>query len=263
MRNLENEVVLITGGSSGMGEKIALEAARRGATVVVCARRIQLVGRVREACSQLAGKNCYGYQLDISDPTSVDSMLEKLKEEVGAIDILVNAAGFGTFKNFVDFDYQQIERMFAVNVLGLMYLTQTIALDMVARKKGQIINFASQAGKMATPKSSIYSATKFAVIGFSNALRLELKPLGIHVLTVNPGPISTEFFEKADPTGDYLSKVDWLVLEPEKLAKRIVDSFLTAKREINAPWFMEAASRFYTLCPQVGDFLAGGIFNQK
>ncbi len=78
---------------------------------------------------------------------------------------------------------------------------------MAERRQGHIINIASMAGKMATAKSTIYSATKFAVLGFSNALRLELKPLGVAVTTVNPGPVATDFFDKADPSGSYLEKV--------------------------------------------------------
>ncbi|MGX7200298.1 SDR family NAD(P)-dependent oxidoreductase [Enterococcus nangangensis] len=261
--NLQDKVVLVTGGSSGIGEKICLAAAKKGATVIVCARRIQLVGQVKNTCSELAGKPCYGYQLDIANPESVDSLLAKVAEEVGQVDILVNCAGFGLFENFIEMDYQTIEKMFAVNVLGLMYLTQAIGLTMAKEGHGQIINIASQAGKMATPKSAVYSATKFAVLGFSNGLRLELKPYNVQVMTVNPGPIATDFFQKADPSGNYLAQVDWLVLEPEKLANKIVANFGTHRREINAPWFMEGASRFYTLFPHLGDYLAGTLFNQK
>ena len=81
---------------------------------------------------------------------------------------------------------------------------------MIEAGQGHIINVASMVGKMATAKSTVYSATKFAVLGFSNALRLELKPLGVAVTTVNPGPIQTEFFDKADPTGTYLAR--WIKL---------------------------------------------------
>ena len=90
---------------------------------------------------------------------------------------------------------------------------------MAERRQGHIINIASMAGKMATAKSTVYSATKFAVLGFSNALRLELKPLGVAVTTVNPGPIETNFFDKADPSGSYLEKVGQIVLEPPSWQK--------------------------------------------
>ncbi|AYW44970.1 SDR family oxidoreductase [Tetragenococcus koreensis] len=261
--NLKDKVVLVTGASSGLGEQICYEAAKKGAIVIVCARRIQMIGQVKEKCSELSQNDAYAFQLDVSDPNSIERMYEKVKEEVGPVDCLVNDAGFGYFDDFVAFEQEKIREMFEVNVLGLMLLTQRVAIDMLEAKSGHIINVASMSGKMATPKSSIYSATKFAVLGFSNALRLELKPFGIAVTTVNPGPIQTEFFDKADPSGSYLDHIGAIVLKPNKLANKIVKQMNHPKREINQPIIMEIAARTYQLFPKVGDFLAGGIFNQK
>ncbi|EOT43353.1 MULTISPECIES: SDR family NAD(P)-dependent oxidoreductase [Enterococcus] len=262
--DLQNKVVLVTGGSGGLGEQLCYEAAKQGAIVIVCARRINLIGKVKEQCEMLSGKTAYAFQLDVAQPDSVAAMLEKVQSEVGSVDILINNAGFGVFEDFVTFDMATAYQMFEVNVLGMMVLTQKIALMMLeAGKSGNIVNIASMAGKMATPKTAVYSATKFAVLGFSNALRLELKPAGIQVMTVNPGPIATNFFEKADPSGNYLSDLGNLVLEPEDLAKVIIKGIRKGKREINRPRLMQAASQFYTLFPKIGDLLAGGIFNQK
>lgn len=262
-QDLTNKVVVVTGGSAGLGEQICYEAAKKGAIVVVCARRINLIGKVKEMCEELSGNEAYSFQLDIADPDNVDAVFEKIEAEVGPIDVLVNNAGFGIFENFLETDLAIAKNMFEVNVLGMMVFTQKVALQMAERGTGHIINIASMAGKMATAKSTIYSATKFAVLGFSNALRLELKPLGISVTTVNPGPIKTEFFDKADPSGDYLASVDLFVLEPNKLAKEIVSVMGTFKREINRPLAMEGAYRLYALFPHIGDFLAGGLLNKK
>lgn len=261
---LKDKVVLVTGGSAGLGAEICYAAAAKGAIVVTCARRINLIGQVKERCEELSGKVAYAFQLDVADPTSVAACLEKVATEVGLVDILVNNAGFGIFENFVDFETQAMQRMFEVNVLGMMVLTQQVVIQMLENQRpGHVINIASMAGKMATPKSTVYSATKFAVLGFSNALRLELKPAKIQVTTVNPGPIQTEFFDKADPSGQYLANLGNHVLDPQKLARRIVRSMEHPVREINRPGYMEVAARFYTLFPAVGDFLAGGIFNKK
>lgn len=262
-RNLTDKIVVVTGGSAGLGEQICYEAAKRGAIVVVCARRINLIGKVKEACETLSGKPAFSFQLDIADPENVEHTFQRIIEEVGTIDVLVNNAGFGLFENFMDTDLTLAKNMFDVNVLGMMVFTQKAAILMAEKGAGQIINIASMAGKMATAKSTIYSATKFAVIGFSNALRLELKPFGISVTTVNPGPIKTDFFEKADPSGDYLASVDLFVLEPNQLAQEIVHAMGTNKREINRPRIMEGAYRLYTLFPHLGDTLAGGILNKK
>lgn len=192
--DLTNKVVVVTGGSAGLGEQICYEAAKQGAVVVVCARRINLIGKVREQCAVLSGREAFSYQLDIADPESVERVVEAISAEVGPIDVLVNNAGFGLFENFVEIDLAVARQMFDVNVLGMMTFTQKVAIKMIEAGQGHIINVASMAGKMATAKSTVYSATKFAVLGFSNALRLELKPLGVAVTTVNPGPIQTEFF---------------------------------------------------------------------
>lgn len=261
--DLTDKIVVVTGGSAGLGEQICYEAAKKGAIVVVCARRVNLIGKVREQCEALSGKTAHSFQLDISDPESVEKVVNRISTEVGPIDILVNNAGFGLFENFIDIDLQVARNMFDVNVLGMMVFTQKVAIQMAEIGQGHIINVASMAGKMATAKSTIYSATKFAVLGFSNALRLELKPLGVAVTTVNPGPIKTEFFDKADPQGDYLAAVDRIVLDPTKLAKEIVGSMGTTRREINRPLIMEGAARFYTLFPHLGDLIAGGILNKK
>lgn len=260
---LNNKVVVVTGGSTGLGEAICYEAAKQGAIVIVCARRKEQIEKVSEICQQLSQQPSFAYPVDVSDAKSIQALVTKIQQKVGTVDVLVNNAGFGIFEDFLSFDLEQARQMFEVNFFGMLYLTQALAIDMVEQKQGQIINIASMAGKMATPKSTIYSATKFAVLGFSNALRLELKPHHVQVTTVNPGPIKTTFFDQADPSGEYLDKIDWFVLDPQKLAKLIVNNMIRPKREINRPYAMSFAARCYDLFPTIGDYLAGGLFNKK
>lgn len=261
--NLKDKVVLVTGGSTGLGEQICYEAAKEGAIVIVSARRVELLEEVKQKCEALSQNKAYSFPVDMSDTESIKQLVQSVKETVGVVDVLVNNAGFGTFELFVDSDLEEARNMFEVNVFGMMYLTQALVIDMLPHKKGHIINLSSMAGKMATMKSSIYSATKFAVLGFSNALRLELKPFNIHVTTVNPGPIETNFFALADPSGEYLSNVDAFVLDAQKIAAEIVRNMIRPKREINRPKIMSVAAQFYTLFPKMGDYLAGSIFNKK
>lgn len=261
--DLRGKYVLVTGGSTGLGEQICLEAAKKGAILIICARNVQQIEAVKEKCMLLSNEKAYAYPLDISDPDQIEDVVAKIELEVGAIDILVNNAGFGIFEEFLSFDFEEIRSMFEVNVLGLMLLTQKISARMVLKQQGHIINIASVAGKIATPQSTIYSATKFAVVGFSNALRLELKPYRVFVTTVNPGPIHTNFFNQADPSGEYLEKIGKIVLDPQKLAAEIVRNMERPKREINRPRFFNYANQCYQLFPKIGDFLAGGIFNKK
>ena len=262
MNAINGQIIAITGGSSGLGRAIGLAAAQSGATVVFLARRKDALLQAQAQATAISGQPAYSYVLDVADPVAVEAVVHRIYREVGEIDVLVNAAGFGHFEDALDTPMATVEQMFRVNVLGLMYMTQLIGRQMADRGRGHIINIASMAGKMATPKSAIYSATKFAVVGYSNGLRLELKPFGVRVTTVNPGPIRTAFFESAEAT-EYLQSVDFIVLDPTKLAWRIVHSMNKPVREINTPWLMNVGATLYTLAPHMGDFLAGTLFNRK
>ncbi|MBN7275638.1 SDR family NAD(P)-dependent oxidoreductase [Ligilactobacillus pobuzihii] len=263
LKSLRNRIVLVTGASSGLGEQVAYQAALKKAIVIVCARRKDRLEKVAEVCRKLSGRLSLAYELDVSDPAQIEHVVNEVESSVGPIDVLVNNAGFGLMENAVDFPMDIAEKMFRVNVLGMMYMTKYTALQMAERQRGAIINVASIAAKIQTPKSAVYSASKAAVLAYSNALRLEVKELGISVLTVNPGPIQTHFFDFADRTGHYLDNISSFVLDPEVLAAKIVNTIGTGKRELNRPLVMEAAYHAYQLFPRVGDFLTSTLFNKK
>lgn len=260
---LSNKIVFITGATSGIGEHAAYEAAKEGAVLVLSGRRKEKLATVRHRCEKLSGKKAHSFQMDIADSDQIDHTMNAVLRTVPRIDVLVNSAGFGETREFLSFDFLVAEDMFRVNVLGLMYLTQLVGIQMAEQQSGHIFSVSSMAGKIATPKSTVYSATKFAVIGFSNALRLELHPLNIQVTTVNPGPVRTAFHDRFDPSGSYLESISTFVLEPEQVAKKIVRTIGSKKREINQPLIMEGAHRLYTLFPTIGDFLTRTLFDQK
>lgn len=263
LQRLKDKVVLITGASAGLGEQIAYAAAQRGATVVVTARREERLKAVKERCVQLSGAQAFAFPLDVGNKEMVSQVLQQIIDEVGFIDVLVNNAGFGSFVEALDTSTQITEEMFQVNVLGLIQVTHIIGNVMREQGRGHIINVSSQGGKTATPKSAVYAATKFAIRGYSNALRLELKPLGINVTTVNPGPVRTDFFAKADEGGSYVEKLGKWVLDPKDVANRVAESMLTNRREINLPRLMDLGARFYVFFPRLGDYLTSTIFNRK
>jgi uncharacterized protein len=134
---------------------------------------------------------------------------------------------------------------------------------MKQRRSGHIINIASQAGKIATPKSSVYSATKHAVLGYTNSLRMEVADDNIYVTAVNPGPIATNFFEVADKQGTYVKNVKRFMLQPEYVAKQVVNRMMTRTREINLPRWMSPGSIFYSLFPRTFELFGKRVFNQK
>lgn len=253
--SLQGQVVVVTGASSGMGKAIALESARRGAEVVLIARRENELQKTASRVKKLGGKALV-LPADLSKADAISAAFQKLVQAVKRVDVLVNAAGFGKFGEFVHSDMQTVTDMFQINVLGLMYFTRLVGRLMIDQKRGQIVNFGSIAGKVPTVKSAAYSASKAAVIQFSNVLRLELKPFKIHVMTVNPGPVYTNFFNIADPSGKYLSKVEAFVMDPDDVAWEVVHFFGTGKRELNLPISLALAAKLYDLFPTIGDFLS-------
>ncbi|MGE6629422.1 SDR family NAD(P)-dependent oxidoreductase [Bacillus sp. NPDC077027] len=244
MSRLTGKRVWITGASGGIGEKMAYIAAKQGAEVIISARRKDRLVDVRDAIEKANG-TCQIVELDVSQLDQMDHAYA----QVGEVDILVNNAGFGVFDLVEDTPFDEMVSMFEVNVFGLIACTKKVIPDMKKKGVGQIINIASQAEKIGTPKSAIYAASKHAVLGFSNSLRMELADSGIHVTTVNPGPIKTDFFSIADRSGEYVKNVDFIMLSADKVAQKVVSSMLTKKREINLPRWMNAGSKLYQLFP--------------
>lgn len=262
LRLLRNKVVLITGGSSGIGEQLALEAAHRGAIVVICSRNQDKLDEVAHKCLIMSGRPSFAYQLDVTDPDQIDQVLNQVRHEVGEIDVLVNAAGLGDMEPVANQSRQSMERMVRVNLLATMYLSRCVAKQMMNQGYGAIINVGSLAGKLPTPNSAAYSATKAGVIQFDNILRMEVADYGVQVLTVNPGPVATHFFAQADPDGSYLSHIpSWMIIEPEALAKTVWNNVGHKTREINVPGYTTAIGWIYQVMPGIGDWAIKKFFD--
>ncbi len=262
LRLLKNKIVLITGGSSGIGAQLALEAAHRGAIVVVCARNKEKLEEVAHKCLILSGRPSFAYELDVTDPDQTDQVLDQVRHEVGEIDVLVNAAGLGEMVPVVNQNRKSMAKMVNVNLLATMYLSRCVAKQMMDQGYGAIINVASLAGKLPTPNSAVYSATKAGVIQFDNILRMEVADYGVQVLTVNPGPVATHFFAAADPDGSYLSHVpSWMIIEPDSLAKTVWNNVGYKTREINVPGYTSAIGWLYQVMPGIGDWAIKKFFD--
>lgn len=248
--------VLITGASGGLAQEMVK---------LLPDDQLILLGRDKEKLVQLYGNHLQAelIEIDITDVQAIEELVAELYQRYGKIDVLINNAGYGIFDEFDKISDQDIHQMFEVNTFALMNLSRLVGTLMKETRKGHIINIVSMAGLIATSKSSLYSATKFAAIGFSNALRLELMPYGVYVTTVNPGPIRTAFFDQADPDGTYLKSVDRFLLEPDTVARKIVKTIGKNKRELNLPVLLHLVHKFYTLFPKLADKLAGETFNYK
>ena len=138
LRFLKNKVVLITGGDSGIGKALALEAARRGAIVIVVARDQKRLEKVANQCLILSGRPAFSYQLDVTDPDQIDAVLSQIQHEVGGIDALVNSAGLGDFSPATGESFATLKRMTDVNLLALMYISRCVARQMMDQGMGQL-----------------------------------------------------------------------------------------------------------------------------
>jgi len=183
-------VALVTGGSSGIGECTVGELLDAGYLVYTVARRV-------DRMQALADKGAHVFAMDVTDDASMVAGVERIIAEQGRIDLLVNNAGYGSYGAVEDVPIDEARRQFEVNVFGLARLTQLVTPHMRAQRSGRIINISSIGGKFYEPFGAWYHATKFAVEGFSDCLRMELKPFGIKVVIIEPGPIITEWNEIA------------------------------------------------------------------
>lgn len=261
--HLKGKNIVITGASGGIGAEIAKLCAASGANLVLLARSIDKLAQLQSELMQKYQVKVDVFQLDVSNTDQVQVVFRQIFEKVRDIDILVNNAGFGVFREAHEATIDEIKGMFEVNVVGLMACTSMVLPKMRARRYGHIINIASQAGKIATPKSSVYSATKHAVLGYTNSLRMELADYNVQVTAVNPGPIATNFFNIADEQGTYVKNVQRFMLQPEYVARKIVDSMLTKTREINLPRWMNMGSVVYVLFPRLFERIGKRAFNKK
>lgn len=263
MPTLKDKTVVITGGSGGIGAKLGLYVANKGAVPILLARSVDKLEEVKKMIQEYTGVEPIIHRLDVSDPEAVNTVFDSILKEVEQVDVLVNNAGFGVFDFFHEADLQDLKNMLDVNVFGLMACTRKVLPQMVERNSGHVINVASVAGKIATPKSTVYSATKHAVLGFSNGLRMELADTDIHVTAVNPGPVNTNFFNIADESGDYIKNVAQYMLEPDDVARKIVGAMEKPKREINVPFVMNAGSRMYQVFPGTLEKVIGKFMKMK
>lgn len=257
--SLQSKVVVITGASSGIGAVAAKMLSERGATVILTARSLS---KLEEVGAQLPGLHKL-LQLDVTDDSKVASVFAQIYEEFGVVDALINNAGYGVFEYCEQTSIHEFEAMMNVNYLGMVRCTKAVLPHMKNAHRGRIINIASIAGKIGTSKSTAYTATKHAVLGFSNALRQELRPYGITVSSINPGPIDTPFFDIADPTGHYVKNVKWFMLKPEVVAKAMVRAVETGKPEINLPRIAGVGAKLYQLFPRIADAVSYKMLNKK
>ncbi len=205
---------MVTGASAGIGRATAWELAGAGASVVLVARREEVLGQLAAQMAE-RGRRAVPVACDVSKRADVERLRGRITEELGRLDVLVNNAGIPGGGAFMDLSLKRIEEITKVDYLSVLYCTRILLPLMLERGSGHVVNVASLAGRFATPGASVYAAAKHAVVAFSEALYYEMEPQGVLVTALNPGFVETEGFphHDLDPR---------LVMKPERVARAIL-----------------------------------------
>ncbi len=242
--------ILITGGASGIGRIISGIMLEKGAEVIVWDISEK---NIADTLAELSPKGVIsGYQIDVSNY----DMVSRTASKVGDIDILINNAGIVVGRDFSEHSAADINRVMGVNITAPLYLTQQFLPAMIKRGSGNICNIASMAATVSNPRMSVYAASKWALFGWSDSLRLEMErnKTNVKVTTILPYYINTGMFDGV--------KSNIPILKPEKAANKIVKYIIKGKRIKSIPGWLYSSTRFFqgVLPLPIYDFVVGKIF---
>ena len=252
MADFHGKTVLITGGASGIGRRMARLALTKGARVIIWDINRESIDGTAAEFSPLG--TIRGYPVDVSDLEQIMASAEQVKADGEEVDILINNAGIVVGKFFHDHSSEEISRTMAINAEAPMHIARTFLEGMMRRNSGHICNIASSAGLISNPKMAVYAASKWSVIGWSDSLRLEMVQLKkkIGVTTVTPYYINTGMFDGVR------SLVP--ILNPDKVALRIIRAIERGTPLLSMPWSVRFVRFFQGLLPlRVFDWFVGRV----
>ena len=244
--DFHEKIAVITGASSGIGRATALELARRGANVVLAARREQLLEAVAEECRKL-GVRAKIVVTDVRDQDACRSLISA----AGEVDILVNNAGFALYDSVVEAKADELRDMMDTNFFGAVHCTQAVLPQMLGRGRGSIVNVGSITGIMGFARMGGYCASKFALGGWTEALRDEVIGSGVSVALVCPATTDTEFFLKAERGKMPAASRLMLAVPPERVARAICASIADGRFRRILPVFATLFMRFKEFAPRL------------
>jgi short-subunit dehydrogenase len=239
--NWTNKVVLITGASSGIGEALAVEFGRRGASVALLARRAEVLVEVARKV-ETSGGRAFAVAVDVRDAGEVRAAVGKVTEHFGRIDVLVANAGIGEITLAREFDIEVATQVLSVNVLGAMNSVAAVLPEMLARGSGQIVGISSLAAFRGFPGSGAYCASKAALSTFFESLRAELRPNNIYVTTIHPGFIDTPMTRGRNRKMPFLQDAD-------RAARQMIRAIEARRRTYAFPWQLATIARIGRLIP--------------
>jgi len=248
---ISGKVAVITGASMGIGEALAHAFAERGARVVLLSRD---ANRAEAARGRIGHEDrTLALPCDVRHREDIDRVLSLTLHHFARIDIWINNAGHGLDDSIATMDMAACRETFDTNLFGTIDAMQAVIPLMKQQGSGTIINISSVAGHIAVPYKAVYSATKFAMNAISAAARVELKVAGIHVITVCPGYVRTDFSQNA-LKGQHAKNIrpsGQRGITAERVARATVKAYIKQKREVVVPWTMHPAIKIYQLLPAV------------
>ena len=258
--DFKNKIILITGASSGIGKQTAIEFAKKGANLILVARRkekLELVAKELEKF-KISVLVC---PCDVSDKDQVKEMSKIVLEKFDSIDILVNNAGFAIYGSVSDLSIDEIESQIETNYLGMVYCIKNFLPSMLEKKSGHIVNVASVAASFGLPGIASYCASKFAMLGFSEGLKHELKNSGIGITVVSPIMVKTNFFDH--PSFDNMPKYSPTSLSSKSVANAILKASNSPRLEIIVPSPVRIAVWLKNTFPYLINPILGKSFKNK
>lgn len=228
------KVAIVTGASSGIGAAAARRLHDRGYIVYAAARRIERMAPLAEA-------GIRAIRVDVTDDASLTAFVSQIVSETGRVDLLVNNAGYGSLGALEEVPMAEARRQFDVNLFGLARLVQLVVPHMREQREGRIVNISSIGGRIHLPLCGWYHATKFAVEGFSDTLRMELAPFGIRVIVIEPGAIDTEWHGVAGDNLTATSGQGTYGRQAAALVKLLSAGGLTSRPEVIGDAIVRAA----------------------
>lgn len=223
---IDGSTILVTGASSGIGRALAELVAPRADTLIIVARREERLAAVRDGIlERAAGADVRIMPCDVASRAERVALLARIEREVGAVDCLINCAGFGHQSPLVGTDPERVAAMLDVNCEALTHFCQALAPGMVERGRGGILNVGSQLGLLVQPAMAVYSATKHYVDALTEALRDNLRGTGVVVTQLCPGPVRTGFADVAGYAYSAGSARDRLAMSPEECARAAIRGF--------------------------------------
>ncbi|CAM3476974.1 3-ketoacyl-ACP reductase [Aeromicrobium ponti] len=236
MHTLKGKTVLITGAGRGIGRATAIALAKEGVNIGLLGRTIENLEKVADELSQY-DVNVSAAAADVAELEAVTHAVEHIKSDLGTVDILINNAGIAKFGGFLELSPEEWESIIQVNLMGVYNVTRAVLPDMIEQKSGDIINIASTAGQKGAPVTSAYSASKFAVLGLTESLMLEVRKHNIRVSALTPSTVATDLAIETNLTDGNPEKV----MQPEDLAE-----FIVAQLKLNPRVFVKTAGMWST-----------------